>query len=204
MYTHINLLGPYNSGTNVVHNLLKGKLASKDEGSTRIWKHSMKKIMIENYTKEYRTTLFVICYRPLYSWLKSCQKTPYTIRWDGKLDTEVKINEYMYKNIIELYEHYYNMYQYLAARCPNVVVVEYYKICDEAISYEYLQGKLAPFGVSLPTKEEYSAILNRGAKTHGSTVGSATEAIAKKKKLDEEAPKDLPVNAQIVAYYEQS
>jgi len=203
MYTHVNLLGPYNSGTNLVHNLLKPVLKSRDEGTTHIWKHSRRKLMIEEYTQKHPNTLFVICYRPLYSWLKSCEKTPYGIVWDGKLNTKITIDGFSYNNIIDVYEHYYNLYQYLLERCPNTVVVEYYKVCDAAISYDYMQEKMKPFGVVLPDRTAYNAILNTAAKPHGSTVANASEALEKGRRLAAEAPKDLKINPQIVAYYEK-
>jgi hypothetical protein len=204
-YTHVNLLGPYNTGTNLVNNLLKTQLKSKDDGSTRIWKHSLKKIMIENYTKEYSDTLFVICYRPMYSWIKSIEAVPnhMQIQWDGALNTPIKINDYTFNSIIDLYDTYYNNYQYLLQRCPNVIMVEYYKICDPAISYYYLKSKVAPFNVKLPSRSEYNAILNKQAKTHGPSVNNCQEAIEKQKKLSEQQPADLRINKDIIKFFEE-
>ena len=205
MYTHVNLLGPYGSGTNLVNNILKTTLISKEEGTTRIWKHSMKRHMIENYTKEFSTTLFVVCYRPLYSWLKGLEVNKYGMGYDDKLDTPVKIAEYTYKNIVELYEHYYNNYKYLIERCPNVIFVEYFKVCDPAISYEYMQAKLKPTGVVLPDRETYNAILNTKAKNHGTSVSSSVEALDKKRRQEEAMPADFQskVNPAITAFFEQ-
>ena len=48
MFNSLNLLGPFNSGTNLVGNLLKNTLPCKFDGSTHYWKHGVNFHSIEN------------------------------------------------------------------------------------------------------------------------------------------------------------
>jgi hypothetical protein len=204
MYKYINLLGPFNSGTNLVTNLLKKKLITKDCGTTHIWKHSINLKDIEKSVKNNKDTLFVVVYRPIYSWFESMKKEKYHIIWDEKIDSEITFSNIKYKNMIDLYEEYYKMYKYLIEKnYENVICLEYYKICDINISYNYITEKVKPFNIDLFDEKSYNKILNTTSKWHGNPVNNSQEALDKKKILDEAQPEDFPINYDIVNFYEE-
>jgi len=205
MYTHLNLLGPFNSGTNIINNLLSKKLIIKDkhEGTTHIWKHCPNLDNIEKSIKNNKDTLFVVVYRPIYSWFKSMEKMQYQIIWDKKIDSECIFENIKYNNIIELYEKYYNMYKYLIENYENVICLEYYKICDINISYNYITEKVKPLNIELIDIDSYNKILNTKSKDHGYPINTSQEALDKKKILDEAQPEDFPINYDIVNFYEE-
>uniref|UniRef100_A0A6C0KYE2 Sulfotransferase domain-containing protein n=1 Tax=viral metagenome TaxID=1070528 RepID=A0A6C0KYE2_9ZZZZ len=205
MYIHLNLLGPYNSGTNIINNLLIKSFNDeiKYEGTIHIWKHSINLKDIEKSIKNNKDTLFVVVYRPLYSWFKSMEKEKYDIIWDKKIDSEITFSKIKFKNIIELYEEYYRMYKYLIETYENVICLEYYKICDINISYNYITQKVKPFNIDLLDTDSYNKILNTRSKKHGYPVNNSQEALDKKKILDEEQQEDFPINYDIVNFYEE-
>jgi hypothetical protein len=205
MYTHIQTLGPYNSGTNLVNNILKTQLLSDEtpDGNTHIWKHTFKQSILERVIEEHPTTLFVVCYRPMYSWIKSTERSTYKLNWDKRLDTTIELLGQTFPSISHLYDHYYRMYQVLIERYDNVIAVEYFKVCDPEYSYEYMERKLAPFSISLPTKKEFADLLNKPSKIHGHSVLTSQEAIENKRDLDgSKPPVQLSIRNDIVHFYE--
>ena len=206
MYTHIQVLGPYNSGTNLVNKILKTHLISDHtpDGNTHIWKHTFKQSVLEKVIEEHPNTLFVVCYRPMYSWIKSTECSPYKLIWDKRLDTTVELLGETFPSIIHLYDHYYRMYQVLVDKYENVIPIEYFKICHINDSYEYMQLKFVPFSIGLPTKEELNTLLNEPSKIHGCSVKNSQQAIEKKQQLDGLIlPVNLCVNIDIVNFFEK-
>jgi hypothetical protein len=180
-YTSINLLGPYNSGTNLVNNILKLHFKTDTDGTNHVWKHSICLQNIEQVIKNNKNTLFVVCYRPLYSWIKSMEKEQYDIKWNKQMDGIVEFQKCKYNNITELYIKYYNMYQNLINKYNNIIKLEYYKICDVNISFNYISEKLKPFNIVLSDIDKYNNILNNPSKIHGKPVKNSDDAMKKKK-----------------------
>ena len=75
---NIQVLGPYNSGTNLLVNMLAGNLNKEikltDEGSTIIWKHAINKGKVRSVIDKNPKTLFIIVYKPVVNWIKSMIK----------------------------------------------------------------------------------------------------------------------------------
>ena len=203
MIDSLNLLGPFNSGTNLVMKLLQDKLICNFDGSTHYWKHGVNVDAIEKKIQENKTTLFIVCYRPFYSWLKSLEKCHHNLVWDKQINSPARLNNYNFRNVTEMYEHYYNNYKKFIDKYPNVIKVEYYKICDNTISYDYMTTKLKQFNILLPDKIIYDNILNIVSKNHSTqNVNNSQEALEKKKLLDAMYPEELKKN-DITNYYEE-
>jgi hypothetical protein len=204
MYSHLQILGPYNSGSNLINNLLKNKLITDiPDGDTHIWKHTINKDDLEETINKNKNTIFIACYRPIYSWIKSTEKNQYKLKWDRQLDSNVEFFENHFLNISALYDHYYNMYAYFIEKYDNVISLEYFKICDTTISYDYIQSKLAPFNIQLTDKDNYFDVLNKKSKIHGHSVNNSNEAILAKQELDKTiCPKEIIINQNIVKFYE--
>jgi len=202
-YTHLQILGPFNTGTNLADKLLNRRIHSPSGGSTHIWKHSILLSEVESTIQDNPETLFVVCYRPLFHWVKSMEKMSYELIWDNRIDTPVKLRGCSFPNIVELYRHYYTMYQSLILRYKNVIWIEYYRVCDKATSYNYMKSKLDPFNVSLISQSEYATRLNVKSKT-GYSVKSSREAMEKKKHLDSIKPSTFPVVQEVIDFFEES
>jgi len=200
----INLLSPFNCGSNLVCNLLTPVTNCINEGSTHLWKHAVYKENIEKNIIRHKNTVFIVMYRPLYSWIKSVQKCSYDFKWDKTLNGPVEIRGRTFKNIIELHEFYYTMYMNLHNKYKNVILLEYYEICNQDTSYNYLQSKLSKFNINLPSQQIYKDILNVKSKPHGEPVNNCTEALEKYERLQLEAPVTLKVNPNIVNFFEKS
>ena len=197
IYTSINLLGPFNSGTNLINNILKMYLISPSDGSNHVWKHSLCLQEIENSIINNTNTLFVVCYRPLYSWIKSIEKEKYQIIWNNQLDDMVVFENRIYNNITELYKNLINKHN-------NIIKLEYYKICDTNISFNYMLEKLTPFNIILSNMNinKYNEILNYPSKPHGKCVKNSVEAMEKKHMYDLTVPINLKMNDDIIQFYE--
>jgi hypothetical protein len=201
-YVVMNLLGPYNSGTNLINNLLRKYLISPTDGTTIIWKHSLEIIKIVETIEKYPYCLFIVSYRPLYSWIKSIEKISYDIKWNKEINGIVEFNNCKYNTIIELYEKYYIMYKSLIEKYDNVIALEYYKICDINTSYDYMSKKLKDFNIHLTDRNNYIHNLNSKSKHHGDPVSNSNEAIQKKQIMDMEQSPDLKINNEIITFYE--
>jgi len=200
----VQLLSPFNCGSNLVYKILSPITNCINAGSTHLWKHAVYKENIEKNVRRHKNTIFIIMYRPLYSWIKSAQKCSYDLQWDKTLNGPVKIRGRTFKNIIALHEFYYNMYAYLHNKYNNVIFLEYYEICKQDTSYDYLQSKLSKFNVNLTSPEKYASILNVKSKPHGNPVKNSNDALEKYKRLQLEAPNTLNVNHNIVKFFERS
>uniref|UniRef100_A0A6C0B1I5 Sulfotransferase domain-containing protein n=1 Tax=viral metagenome TaxID=1070528 RepID=A0A6C0B1I5_9ZZZZ len=203
MFDSLNLLGPFNSGTNLVVKLLENQITCKFNGSTHYWKHGVNFVDVEEKIQEKKNTLFIVCYRPLYSWIKSVEKEQYNLIWDKQINSPVSLNGFKFNNIIEMHESYYNIYKHFIDKYPNVIKVEYYKICDNTISYDYMARKLKPFNILLPNKVFYDNILNMPSKNYGVSVNNSQEALKQKAQLDVICPEEFKKQNEITNYFEE-
>ena len=101
----IQLLGPFNTGTNLLAQILRKNIKQNikidKEGHTLFWKHSIDKSLIENFIESNSDTLFICLYKPIHNWICSMQKESYNIKWNKKLTGKCEFKEQNYINIIE-------------------------------------------------------------------------------------------------------
>ena len=90
MITKIQILGPFNTGTNLLAKILK-KNINQDikihrEGHTLFWKHTIDRSKIDEYIESNPDTLFICLYKPIQNWICSMKKASYL--YNGKKLTE--------------------------------------------------------------------------------------------------------------------
>ena len=80
----IQILGPYNTGTNLLSQILRDNLRQNvnihPEGHTLFWKHTNDKQFIINSIKSNKDTLFICLYKPLINWVCSMKKYSYDVK----------------------------------------------------------------------------------------------------------------------------
>jgi hypothetical protein len=170
----ICILGPFSSGTNLLKNILE---TTNIPIVDPLWKHDINMDVLEDVIENNPTTLFIIMYRPLFTWIESMCKYPYDIEIPNTFLDEVKFKDTSYKNIIEIYVKYYTMYMKLIQKYPNVISMRYYQLIHPSFSYNYIKSKISPFLQIEITNEKLVECLSSPAKTHGHCVSNNLEAI---------------------------
>lgn len=212
----IEVIGAWNTGTNLISNILSKSYCSfldndKEilEVDNSIWKHEPKFRTIENITKD-PNKIVVIMYRNVYSWINSMQKASYELEFKSiNSISKIKNRDMSFRNILHVYNHYYNNYIKLINTYQNVVFFDYKKIADDNIAFDYINFKLSKLNLTI--KEKYKVIqqLMQPAKSHGKPVNNSNEAIQKYNKTiisgKEELKKfniDKWVNNDIIEFFE--
>jgi len=170
----ICILGPFSSGTNLLKKILEtANIPIVDP----VFKHELEMNVLEDIIKNTPTTLFIIMYRPLFTWIESMHKHSYDIQIPNTILDEVKFKDISYKNIIEIYVKYYTMYIKLIQKYPNVIHMRYYQLIHPTFSYKYIKAKIMPFLQIEITNEKLSKCLSFPSKNHGHCVNNNMEAI---------------------------
>ena len=166
MSNKVHIIGPFNTGTNLLHNIIKNcncidlntnELVILEDPHKPFSKHTIKIKDINDYICN-KNNLLIIMYKNVYNWLYSIQKAPYDAKFT-KLYSSVELFSKTFPNMIEVYNFYYINYLSLLNQSDNVIFLDYEKIIDTPTSYDYLNTKLS-----------------KPAKKHGVSVSSATEA----------------------------
>jgi hypothetical protein len=229
----IQILGPCNTGTNLGARLFKNntindkdallvgsewKVASSpktlkvdtinESNTCVIDKHSIDKKKLTNVIGSRQDVLFVCMYRPLKNWILSVKKEKYRIAWDYKLTSRVGFRNQIYKNIVDLYNHYYENYIYLINKHTNIIYLEYNKIIIKEHLLDYLNQKIKKYSLTVKSEEHLLETLGRPAKKHGKSVRSYIEALEKYKeqcsyKIDDEDEYYELLNKKIPEFFEK-
>ncbi len=186
---NIYIIGPYNSGTNLVHNIIKNCVCKDLINNNNIiidscqnkpfGKHIIDINIIKRYL-ENPNNLLIIMYKNIYNWLYSIKKACYAIEYT-KLYRPVKFNNTQFPNMIELYNFYYINYLSLLNNYTNVIFLNYERIIDKNKSFNYINQKLEKINLYISSEYIYNLELMKPAKTHGKSVKTCDDA--KKKYL---------------------
>lgn len=207
MKKKIQILGPFNSGTNLIANILNNasneKIYLSSEGSTYFWKHNIYFKKIYNFIKKNPNVLFICMYRDIFQWIKSTLKSNYDVKgmpinYSGNKITSIssknsfhplKLNKpcsfhgYYFKDLIHLHKFYLFNYFKLITSFKNVICISYSKLLQPD-RFNYLSEKLNKFNITL-NKINLEKILHRPAKGHGGSVENIKQAIEKSKNLND-------------------
>lgn len=182
MSKNIVIVGPMNTGTNLIEKILIN-LKCLDLHTNQvvtvnqkeIWKHTIMKNEIESVIND-KNNLVIFMYKNLFNWLYSIKKSPYEIEFT-KLNEHVKLTSVEFKNIIDLYNYYYDMYIYILNNNENCLFMNYYEIINENNCYEYINNKLHKINIKVCDENNLlNEILNTPSKTHGFPVDNASIA----------------------------
>lgn len=223
----IQILGPFNSGTNLITKILKKavneSIALEAEGHTYFWKHNFIFNKIEKFIKKNPNILFICMYRDLFEWIISIQKKSYKLRSfkfngnirDNKskyylkninLDTFCELNGVNFKNPIALYNYYYKNYIILLKKYKNVICLSYSKIIKKETNFNYLTEKLDIFDLTL-NNNGFKLALNRPSKNHGKPVQNSEQALKKNENVIKKFSKkninliNKDKNKKVINYY---
>ena len=209
----IQILGPQNSGTNLLKNLLTNNLTNiiLVEDLKFIWKHEIDINILDNIIHENQSRLFICMYRPVIHWVHGIKKDSYEIIWNRKIKDPCGFRNKQYSNIVELYNRFYSNYIKLIKKYDNVIFLNYHNLIEEENIFIYLSSKLNKFGLYIISKPLLYERLNKPSKNHGFSVKNSSEAIQKRNQIDKlinEGNQDehneinLLLDKQIVSFFE--
>lgn len=188
MSRRVHVIGPYNTGTNLIHNIIKKCKCIDLLNDSRLIigdihepfdKHTINIDMIKEYVND-PNNLLVIMYKNPYNWLYSMKKKSYSAKYT-KLYLPVELYKKTFPNMIELYNFYYTSYLELLKTYSNVIFLNYARIINNKNSYEYTNNVFKKINIIIPFKNEYLLELNKPAKSHGDSVKNSEEAMNKYK-----------------------
>lgn len=191
---NIQILGPYNSGSNLLSIILNNNINRvrinpiETNNSLLIWKHEIEESKLVQTIKSRKDTLFICIYKPLYNWIYSILNSPYEIRWNKNIKSNCSFLGIKYNNIIEIYNKYYKNYMKLIKNFDNVIFLKYYDFISKN-SIKYINDRLFNYNLKLNKINNINNILNKPGKNHGKSVSSANEAL-KNRNINSEKIKD--------------
>jgi hypothetical protein len=185
----IYCLGPFNSGTNLINNILANNQCYDNKTSTfvevidspELWfdncrlKHSFNLDSLKKYFLD-NNCYIIIMYKNVFNWLYSIKKSEYDLHFD-KIDKPLTFNGHTFDNLIDVYNKYYNFYIELEQNYENILFLDYYKIINSVNSFNYINNKLHKFNFSLVSEEQFKCILSKPAKSHGDCVINSKQAL---------------------------
>lgn len=181
---NIHVIGPYNSGTNLLHNIISNcecvelttneKIKIENDVHNPFYKHTLEIKDIENYLKN-DNNLLIIMYKEIYNWLYSINKKSYGLKYT-KLYLPLKYRDKNFKNVVDMYNYYYINYYYLINKYKNVVFLDYKKIIDKKTSYHYINDKIKKINITISSQPLFNKELDTPSKKHGNPVKNSEEA----------------------------
>jgi hypothetical protein len=183
MPRNVHIIGPFNSGTNLVFKIINNSecIDLTDNTSVHITdqhkpfgKHTIDISVIENYLYE-PSNLLIIMYKNVYNWLYSIKKEHYSLNYT-KLYLPVELSKKKFSNMVELHNFYYINYMSILQRYPNAIFLDYNKVIDKSISYNYINNKLSKINLSINSAVNFNKTLMKPSKTHGNPVKNTDEA----------------------------
>ena len=183
MSKNVHVIGPYNTGTNLLFNiinnsecidLIQNKSISIEHQHRPFGKHTLDIKIIENYLNN-PNNLLIIMYKNVNNWLYSIKKAHYDIKYT-KLYFPVELDNKKFPNMIELYNFYYINYMSLLEKYPNAIFLDYKMVINKSKSYDYINNKLSKINLFINLKNKFNETLMTPAKNHGTSVKNVIEA----------------------------
>ena len=161
MTRRVHVIGPFNSGTNLMHNIIQ-KSACIDLATNT-------PVIIGGIHDPFGKHIMTI-----YSIKKECYDVKYS-----KMFLPVELYGKKFPNMVELYNYYYINYMSLLNKYDNVVFLDYEKVIQKNNSYEYINTNLSKINLFISSKHSFDVQLMTKAKSHGQSVKTADEAAQK-------------------------
>ncbi len=176
------VIGPMNTGTNLVKKILSSECIDNITKNNIImspdsvlFKHTIQKNEINNFLSK-KDNLLIIMYKNVFNWVYSMKKANYEVKFT-KLNDKVELLNTPFKNIIDLYNHYYKMYIQILQESDNVIFLDYYKIIQKNTMFNYMNKKLSRLNISLRSEKNVKQILDTPSKGHGQSVNNSDSAL---------------------------
>jgi hypothetical protein len=177
----INILGPFSTGTNLLNNIISQ--ATDIKTVDLVHKHEVDFANLDTCIKNNPDVLFIVMYRPLFSWIESMIIHSYDIIWNKEdITSNATLFENTYDNITEIYNTYYYNYIELIKKYSNVISLRYYRLIHPTTCYNYILSKLNPFfcirqSIDKNFRYKLNDLLKKPSKNHGHSVNNNNEAI---------------------------
>jgi len=185
-------IGPFNSGTNLLQNILANAESMNMNTSENIrvfdkpendneWINSvhLKHCFLRSVLNKYihiKNMGVIVLYKNVYNWMYSIKKEPYEFKFN-KLFGTLTLGKYKFDNIIQAHNLYYSLYIDIIEKNSNVIFVDYYKLINNDSSFDYLNEKLLPLGIKINNREKMMKELNKPAKNHGICIQNSNLAL---------------------------
>lgn len=181
MTIRVQVMGPFNTGTNLLLQMMQDNCVDEDENPVKssenmlFWKHTLRTDFIGK-ALESPDNRFIIMYKRVYNWVYSVQRNSYDIQLHDGIYDKVTMQGRCYDNILQLYNRYYDMYKEMLLKHPDqVIFLDYGKMIS---SPEYIVKRLSQIGLTLKDKSVILAVLSKPSKIHGKgNVMNAKEAL---------------------------
>jgi hypothetical protein len=222
-------IGPFNSGTNLLQNILSNaetinmntnqniRVFNKRENDSE-WINSvhLKHCFLKNVLNKYihmKNMGVIVLYKNVYNWIYSIKKEPYEFKFinnKNKLFSTLFLGQYKFNNIIQAHNLYYTMYMDIIEKNSNVIFVDYYKLINNETSFDYLNQKLLPLGIKINNREKMMKELNKPAKNHGLCIKNSNLALQNyvsnqelvKQFVIQNTNLNRNVNTKVIKYFE--
>ena len=181
----ICILGPFNSGTNLITKMLLDNMnrkilldpeGARINGCAPVWKHAPEEKLINEGAVNNPNTLFICIYRPMINWISSIKRNQYGIVWDGQIHSSCRLRDTNCNTIMDLHTHYFSVYKNAITKYKNVIFMNYDNLIDILNIYEYINNKLKDFDIHIKNEKQLYDVLNKPSKDHGNCVNDYKEA----------------------------
>ena len=187
-------IGPFNSGTNLLQNILANAESMNMNTSENIrvfdkpendneWINSvhLKHCFLRNVLNKYihiKNMGVIVLYKNVYNWIYSIKKQPYEFKFNKLFET-LTLGKYKFDNIIQAHNLYYSLYIDIIEKNSNVIFVDYYKLINNETCFDYLNKKLLPLGIKINNREKMMEQLNKPSKQDASCIQNSNLALNK-------------------------
>lgn len=196
----IKVLGPYNSGTNLLINILRCNVQSVSTGNDvkvfsnnhlELWKHCNNESTIKSFLDKNQETNIIFVYKNFLSLIHSFKKQSYNIGFKnifkdkiyfrGRLMNDEKHILPAYESFSEFYYQYYRTFWNILEDPKykrRVVFVNYEKIIDKSTCFAYIDTILRQrFDCNIKSYNHVITELGKPSKRHHATVNNSDEAL---------------------------
>ena len=219
MKEYIKIIGPYNSGTNLLIKLLT-KNVIKDSGGNiteinilnnndmKLWKHSNNYKTITEYLDKYKNIKIIFVYKNFLSLINSMKKESYNFKYSNiykntivftgnKLLITDNFIKYKYNSILDYYNCYYETYHKILTDIQyqsRAIFVDYKQLISKYNTYNYLKDKLSLFNYNIKFPLSIITILSKPSKPDKSCVQNSDEAFENYRKNKKKIYKEIMNN----------
>lgn len=200
----VQVLGPFNSGTNLLINILIGNCTTLQKPGEKVevsenmisWKHTLRWYHVKATLENNPDTLVIIIYKNLYNWMMSMGICSHDILIPKGMAGKCSLLNLEFDNIVECHNVYHRMYKNLHEKFPKqVVVINYYKLIQKDNIINYLRSKLEKIGLDIISDDH---VLNKiSGSARGHSVSSSDEAFDKYSIVQEAMKKTIASNADL-------
>ena len=219
MKEYIKIIGPYNSGTNLLTKLLHKNVIKNDKinvidinilqnNDMTMWKHANNYETISEYLDKYDNVKIIFIYKNFLSLINSMKKEKYNFRFSNIYKDKISFNgnkslisknfiKYNYDSILDYYNCYYESYKNILTNPKykgRVLYIDYRKLINKYNTYEYLESKLSIFNYNIKFPLSIITTLSKPSKPDKTCMKNSEEALENYRKNKKQIYKEAMIN----------